>query len=95
MIDILDWYKAERDDDLGGTFVIKAITNKTELAVTMLGDIDLNNKLDVLDVTDLQMAISGGSNLTAVQKLNADTDQNNEINVNDVTQLQIMISDKN
>ena len=95
MTDILDWYKAERDDDLGGTFVIKAITNKTELAVTMLGDIDLNNKLDVLDVTDLQMAISGGSNLTAVQKLNADTDQNNEINVNDVTQLQIMISDKN
>lgn len=90
--DILDWYKTEREDDLGGTFVIKAITNKTELAVTLLGDIDLNSKIDILDVTDLQIAISGGSKMTAVQKLNADTDQNDEVNVNDVTQLQIMIS---
>lgn len=90
--DILDWYKTEREDDLGGTFVIKAITNKTELAVTLLGDIDLNSKIDILDATDLQIAISGGSKMTAVQKLNADTDQNDEVNVNDVTQLQIMIS---
>lgn len=91
--DILDWYKTERDDSLGGTFVIKAITNKTELYVTMLGDIDLNSKLDVLDVTELQLGISESTALTAVQKLNADTDNNGEINVNDVTQLQIMISE--
>lgn len=93
MTDILDWYKNERDDSLGGTFVIKAITNKTGLSVTMLGDIDLNNQLDVLDVTDLQLAISESTTLSAVQKLNADTDSNGEININDVTRLQIMISE--
>ena len=93
MTDLLDWYKNERDDSLGGTFVIKAITNKTEVSVTMLGDIDLNNQLDVLDVTDLQLAISESATLSAVQKLNADTDSNGEININDVTRLQIMISE--
>lgn len=95
MTDLLDWYKTERDDNLGGTFVIKAVTNKTELAVTLLGDIDLNNKIDIKDATDLQIAISGGSKLSAVQNLNADTDENGEINVNDVTQLQIMIANNN
>ena len=59
----------------------------------MLGDIDLNNQLDVLDVTDLQLAISESATLSAVQKLNADTDSNGEININDVTRLQIMISE--
>lgn len=93
--DLLDWYKTERDDNLGGTFVIKAVTNKTELAVTLLGDIDLNNKIDIKDATDLQIAISGGSKLSAVQNLNADTDENGEINVNDVTQLQFMIANNN
>lgn len=95
MTDLLDWYKTEREDNLGGTFVIKAVTNKTELAVTLLGDIDLNNKIDIKDATNLQMAISGGSKLSAVQNLNADTDENGEINVNDVTQLQIMIANNN
>lgn len=95
MTDLLDWYKTERDDNFGGTFVIKAVTNKTELAVTLLGDIDLNNKIDIKDATDLQIAISGGSKLSAVQNLNADTDENGEINVNDVTQLQIMIANNN
>lgn len=93
--DLLDWYKTERDDNLGGTFVIKAVTNKTELAVTLLGDIDLNNKIDIKDATDLQISISGGSKLSAVQNLNADTDENGEINVNDVTQLQFMIANNN
>ena len=95
MTELLDWYKTERDDNLGGTFVIKAVTNKTELAVTLLGDIDLNNKIDIKDATDLQIAISGGSKLSAVQNLNADTDENGEINVNDVTQLQFMIANNN
>lgn len=95
MTDLLDWYKMERDDNLGGTFVIKAVTNKTELAVTLLGDIDLNNKIDIKDATDLQIAISGGSKLSAVQNLNADTEENGEINVNDVTQLQFMIANNN
>lgn len=95
MTDLLDWYKTERDDNLGGTFVIKAVTNKTELAVTLLGDIDLNNKIDIKDATDLQIAISGDSKLSAVQNLNADTDENGEINVNDVTQLQFMIANNN
>lgn len=95
MTDLLDWYKTERDDNLGGTFVIKAVTNKTKLAVTLLGDIDLNNKIDIKDATDLQIAISGGSKLSAVQNLNADTDENGEINVNDVTQLQFMIANNN
>ena len=95
MTDLIDWYKTERDDNLGGTFVIKAVTNKTELAATLLGDIDLNNKIDIKDATDLQIAISGGSKLSAVQNLNADTEENGEINVNDVTQLQIMIANNN
>lgn len=94
MTDLLDWYKTERDDNMGGTFVIKALTNKTELSVTMLGDIDLNSQIDILDVTELQIAISSNVKLTAVQKLNADTDANNEIDVNDVTQLQMMIANQ-
>lgn len=94
MIDLLDWYKNEREDSMGGTFVIKAITNKTELSVTMLGDIDLNSQIDVLDVTELQIGIANDLNFTAVQKLNADINSNNKIDVNDATQLQIIIANK-
>lgn len=93
MIDALDWYKAENQDELGGTFVIKAVTNKTEVSVTMLGDVDLNSKLDVIDATELQLSISGSTSLSAVQKLNADTNADGKISVNDVTQLQIMIAE--
>ena len=51
--DLMDWYLENNNDSLGGTFVIKAVT-KQHYPVSLLGDVDLDGKVNINDVTELQ-----------------------------------------
>lgn len=92
--DVKDWYKKNFDDDIGGTLVIKAITNKTEAEVTLLGDADLNGIIDVNDVTAIQKYLASKIDFTEVQLLNSDVDGDGYVSINDVTTLQKVLAGK-
>lgn len=92
MSDLLDWYLVNNDDEIGGTFVIKAVTTGEGPQVTMLGDVDLNGKLSVLDATDVQKYIAGIKSFTEVKKLNADFNGDGKISVLDATEIQKRIA---
>ena len=88
MTELLDWYKTNNNDEIGGTFVIKAVTNKTGAEVTDLGDVDLNGDVNINDATALARYLADIATLTEVKKLNADFDGNNMLNINDITSIQ-------
>lgn len=92
MVDLKKWYEEVNSDPIGGTFVIKAVTNKTEAKVTILGDVNLDTITDVRDVTYMQQYLAGYFDITEVQKLNFDVDRNGTLDVNDVTYMQMMLA---
>lgn len=92
MSDLLDWYKTNNNDDLGGTFVIKAVTTNDEPQVTLLGDVNLDGQINVLDATLIQKHSIELVELTDVALANADYDQNGVINVTDATAIQKSIA---
>lgn len=92
MRDLLDWYKEENNDDLGGTFVIKAVTTGSGAEVTVLGDVTLDGKVNVADATYIQKYLVGTEEFSEVRKLNADVDGDGEISIADATAVQRMIA---
>jgi C1A family cysteine protease len=92
LLDLLDWYKINNDDDLGGTFVIKAITDKTDYEVTVLGDVDLDGVVTIEDATLAQKYIAGLESLSEQQQLNGDVDKNGDVDIEDVTIIQKYIA---
>ena len=92
MSDLLDWYKINNNDDIGGTFVIKAVTTNNGPQVTLLGDANLDGQVNIVDATLIQKHSIGLIELTDVTLLNADYDQNGVINVTDATAIQKAIA---
>lgn len=92
MSDLLDWYKINNNDDIGGTFVIKAVTTNNGPQVTLLGDANLDGQVNIVDATLIQKHSIGLIELTDVPLLNADYDQNGVINVTDATAIQKAIA---
>lgn len=84
--DLMDWYAQDNNDDIGGTFVIKAITKKSP--VTLLGDANFDGKVDVRDVTEIQRYCANFANLSGSAKANADFNQDGRISIDDVTKMQ-------
>ena len=70
--ELLDWYKTERDDTLGGTFVIKAVALKNDKILN--GDVDLDGDITVKDATIVQKYIVKLEQLDNTQLCNADCD---------------------
>lgn len=91
MRDLLDWYKQENDDDLGGTLVIKAVTTGNGAEVTLLGDVNLDGKVNISDATEIQKYLAGSVEFSEVRKLNADVNDDGNITVTDATAIQKMI----
>lgn len=85
MTDLMDWYKTNNGDDIGGTFVIKAVTTKTD---ALLGDVDLNGKINVRDATEIQKYIAQKTELSDKAKRNADFNRDGKISVSDSTAIQ-------
>ncbi|MGN0450467.1 MAG: dockerin type I domain-containing protein [Ruminococcus sp.] len=91
MRDLLDWYKQENNDDLGGTLVIKAVTTGNGAEVTLLGDVNLDGKVNISDATEIQKYLAGSVEFSEVRKLNADVNGDGNITVTDATAIQKMI----
>ena len=91
MRDLLDWYKQENNDNLGGTLVIKAVTTGNGAEVTTLGDVTLDGNVNITDATAIQKYLAGSVEFSEVRKLNADVNGDGKITVADATAIQKMI----
>ena len=90
--DLMDWYKESQHDDIGGTFVIKAITAKTNRP-TLLGDADMDGIVSISDVTEIQRHIAEHIQLTGKAAANADYNQDGVINIDDATAIQRFLAE--
>ena len=90
--DLMDWYKESQHDDIGGTFVIKAITAKTNRP-TLLGDADMDGTVSISDVTEIQRHIAEHIQLTGKAAANADYNQDGVINIDDATAIQRFLAE--
>lgn len=94
-IDLKDFYTTYLNDDIGGTFVIKAITNGT-FDTKLKGDVDFSGEVDINDVTLMQKYIAEVTlSLSGDQLTNADFNDDGKINVLDATALQRYIANIN
>lgn len=92
MRDLLDWYKQENNDDLGGTLVIKAVTTGNGAEVSLLGDVTLDGQVNITDATEIQKYLAGNIDFTEVRKLNADVNGDGNISIADATTIQKIIA---
>lgn len=90
--DVMDWYKQNEDDDIGGTFVIKAITRKPA-EPTLLGDVNLDGEVNILDVTQLQRHVAEYITLEKTAAANADYNRDGIITVEDATMIQRLLAE--
>lgn len=91
VMDTLDYYREYQDDDIGGTFVIKAVTQKAYNP----GDVNLDRKIDILDATDIQKYTVDKIEFSDMQKLLADLNKDGDINVLDALIIQKYLVGKN
>lgn len=87
--DVMDLYYKWFDDTIGGTFVIKAITNK----VDVMGDVDLDGEVTILDVTKSQRRIADIETFSEYQEKLADYDGDKEVTILDCTKIQRVLAD--
>ncbi len=85
IMDALDWYKTYNNDDIGGTFVIKAITKKS---APKQGDVNLDGVVDVNDAYLLQKHIALLIELDDEALSVADMNGDGFITISDVTIIQ-------
>ena len=90
--DLMDWYLEENNDEIGGTFVIKAVTAQ-HYPVTLLGDVNLDGRVNVNDVTEIQRHLADYLTLTKTAKANADLNGDGVISINDATTLQKILAE--
>ncbi len=88
IVDLVDWYKENNNDDYGGTFVIKAVTKHLAAA----GDINDDGKVDVTDATLLQKHIALLTELDSDALAVADMNSDGYITISDVTIIQRIIA---
>ena len=87
MQDVMQWYKDEENDSIGGTFVIKALTISPEA-----GDVNLGGQVNISDATLIQFYLAELSDLSANQKTLADVNGDGELDISDATELQFRIA---
>ncbi len=88
VVDLKDYYKEVKSDEIGGTLVIKAITDGVK-NTRIAGDINIDGTVDINDVTCLQKYLAGYTTvLSTIQSENADFNSDGKININDATAIQ-------
>ncbi len=92
MSDIMDWYVTNNNDELGGTFVIKAVTTGDGTDGLMLGDVTLDGIVNVADATHIQKYCVGLADLSGIRTTNADFDKDGRTSVTDATEIQKYIA---
>ena len=81
-LDLMDFY----DDDIGGTFVIKAIAKKLK------GDVNGDGKMDIADATAIQLYLASFIEFDENQIEAADVDNDGTVSVLDVTKIQKILA---
>ena len=88
-VDVMDYYKEENDDDIGGTFIIKAVGSKPE---HLKGDVDSNGILSIFDTTAIQLHLARMKDFTDEQMYIADFDGDGVVSIFDATLIQLEIA---
>lgn len=92
LVELMDYYRDYLNDEIGGTFVIKAVTNK-KTNTKIIGDVNLDETININDVTAIQMYLAKLTlNLYDDQATNADFNHDGVININDATSIQIRLA---
>lgn len=89
-MDVMDFYRSKLDDDIGGTFVIKAIGKESVSKIS--GDIDLDGTLTVMDATFIQRIVAQLDIVDGQALINADTDKDGQISIMDATKVQLRLA---
>lgn len=92
MQDLLDWYLENENDAKGGTFVIKAVTTQF-YPVTLLGDANMDGRVNIQDVTEIQRHVAEISKLTGSALKNADYNQDGSVTIDDATAIQRFLAE--
>lgn len=88
-VDVMDYYLQENEDDIGGTFIIKAIGSKPE---QLKGDVDGNGILSIFDTTAIQLHLARMMDFTDEQMYIADFDGDGVVSIFDATLIQLEIA---
>ncbi|MBQ8058041.1 MAG: hypothetical protein IJ275_06890 [Ruminococcus sp.] len=89
-IDLMDFYKEMLDDEIGATFVIKAVSSKTG---SILGDVDFDGRLSIFDATSIQLHLALIEVLSPDQQKVADVDGDGVISIFDATLIQCELAE--
>lgn len=92
MTDLMDWYHDTNKDDMGGTFVIKAVAVQDNTP-TLIGDANLDGVVNINDVTEIQRHLAEYKSLSKNAKLNADFNKDGEITIEDCTSMQYYLAE--
>ena len=83
VMDVMDFFKTKNNDDIGGTFVIKALCSSDEAE----GDVNRDGNFDILDVTYTQRWLSDIISLDSEQIRFADYDNDSQTDITDCTRM--------
>ena len=87
--DVMDYYYNElENDDIGGTFVIKAYAKVSRTA----GDVDGDGEITILDVTNIQRMLASMKTLTDAELAASDYDGDEDISILDCTRIQRVLA---
>lgn len=86
LYDLLDWYKIFNNDDIGGTFVIKAVM--LEGGGRRIGDVNLDGEISIDDATEIQKHIANIIEISGESLDNADVNFDGSVDIDDVTAIQ-------
>ena len=76
---------------MGAAAVIPAFAVNTPFTYTKIGDYNADNKVNITDVTTLQLQLSGSDVVTGAALEHTDFDGNGIFDVNDISQMQKMV----
>lgn len=87
IVDVRDYYINELNDYIGGTLVIKAVTNK-KVNTAVKGDVDYNENVNITDATLIQKHLSKSKLLESHKLINADFNNDGKVDIRDTTAIQ-------
>jgi C1A family cysteine protease len=87
IVDVRDFYIEQLDDYIGGTLVIKALTNG-KVDTSLIGDVDYNEKVNITDASLIQKHLAKLQLLESHQLKNADFNGDGVVNILDTTAIQ-------
>ncbi len=92
MTDLMDWYHDNNNDDMGGTFVIKAVAI-SDNTPALIGDANLDGVVNINDVTEIQRYLAEYITLSKKSKANADFNHDGTITIEDCTSMQHFLAE--